>query len=1101
MISISFLSFPQDAERACYESVVNNIRGSDYAMIHYDDSCGQRLRLNSKEEFAAKGSFRYDLVCRERIVPFDSVPECTHCRVKGHIKHFCFNWQMMNCSALVEDDTLPTDDDSSQDTDLRFEGNEANLPLDSASREEIYCPFDASDDRGRSEVREVTAGRGRSVDRRSMDRYSTDRRSTDRHSMDRRSTDRRSADRHSMDRRSADSPSADRLSADRRSGDRRSMDGRTEHSYEEETRSVNIEKKQTDKRDVEEEKKEAEKREADKREAEKREAEKKKTPEKIKKYIPIEAPLCDTDSPKMVGVREIRHRDLKRATSQEKKIAETMLTVRLRMNRFANTGFPYGTFGTAEALLQDATKKHEGKYDFENSCLQGQRRMYFAIEGFMITQMTFDQGLMHMTEEQKMNRFFNKVMRLLTQSDYLVCVSKEIKDIEGMFGFCCFCSNAANRKNDGRKYFRYDVLCKQRYNIEYVDPPEPEKEPSKPEEEPLPPGSETSAANESASVEDAREGRSIDQNKIAQQPAISKFKSTTTNNPPPPGVTDYVDLAKSLCGLTPESTPDIPLPLSAPSVLPKAHSSAKPAIPKATALAPHKSKSSKSVQEPAFKMPSTQSEIPKSVSAPNIPLLPTPSPPPASTQSTTPPPAAIVGKPKLIYAESMPLQIVNQNGPAIAGGDGSDVSEASDVEISFADLMLVIKREFWDVLSESNPGNARQVLEQRFSQYSLVRRFEDILNRLEMKFVPNNEGKYCSFSMLNVAIKVVIVNVGNTPMSYEKAKFEFILDTIISMFMSDYLLVAEENGGKKLKLFLSFTHPVSKGAYRYDQLCLWAAAHIAAANEKIKLARELEEKKKVEEEEKKRLKVEEKKRAKEEEKRAKEEEKRKKNEMKKMEDELKRRTEEIKRKEKEIEDIKKKELEEKKKMEEAIRKKEIEEERRRRRAKEEEEKIKRKEELVRKKEEIEVKKRDMEEKQKRWVHEKIIEEEKRKEEDRRLEEERRRLEEEKIRKEEQKKEGEKRKESVRKREEVMRKEEDKKREEERKKREEERRVEEKRVEEEKRLEEVKRLEEIKLRDEERSRSKERLEEKRSTNKGDRESSKEKSSEKEDKVIN
>ena len=133
---------------------------------------------------------------------------------------------------------------------------------------------------------------------------------------------------------------------DRLSVDRRSIDRPSEHGYEEETRSVNIENKQMDERDEEEEKR--------KKEEEKKKAEEKK---KVKKYIPIEAPLCEKDSPKMIGVREeISEKDLKRATAQEKIIAETMLTVRLRMNRFANTGFPFGTFGSAETRPRNTTE-------------------------------------------------------------------------------------------------------------------------------------------------------------------------------------------------------------------------------------------------------------------------------------------------------------------------------------------------------------------------------------------------------------------------------------------------------------------------------------------------------------------------------------------------------------------------------------------------------------------------------------------------------------------------------------------------------------------------------------------------------------------------
>merc|ERR1712087_516270 len=195
----------------------------------------------------------------------------------------------------------------------------------------------------------------------------------------------------------------------------------------------------------------------------------------------------------------------------------------------------------------------------------------------------------------------------------------------------------------------------------------------------------------------------------------------------------------------------------------------------------------------------------------------------------------------------------------------------------------------------------------------------------------SNDGKFCSFSMMDVGIKVVIVGRGKVTMSYEKAKFEFIVDTIISMFMSDYLSVVVENNVKKLKLFLSYSHPVSKGGFRYDRLCLRAAAEIEEANRKIVEARELEEKKKTEGEEEKRAKEEEKKKAKEEEK-------------KKMEENLKKRTEEIKKQEQEMEAIKKKEAEERKKKQlEEMKRREKEQEELRRKAAEEEERKKKKE--------------------------------------------------------------------------------------------------------------------------------------------------------------
>ena len=92
---------PHDAERAGYENFVRKVRYSDYIKLEKIlkvslFEVGERIGLYGNFEGAAGGSFRYDLLCREKKVRKDDLPVCTHCLEKGHIYRFCMRWQMEN---------------------------------------------------------------------------------------------------------------------------------------------------------------------------------------------------------------------------------------------------------------------------------------------------------------------------------------------------------------------------------------------------------------------------------------------------------------------------------------------------------------------------------------------------------------------------------------------------------------------------------------------------------------------------------------------------------------------------------------------------------------------------------------------------------------------------------------------------------------------------------------------------------------------------------------------------------------------------------------------------------------------------------------------
>ena len=275
--------------------------------------------------------------------------------------------------------------------------------------------------------------------------------------------------------------------------------------------------------------------------------------------------------------------------------------------------------------------------------------------------------------------------------------------MKGMKGLCYFAPDCPQARADGRKYYRYDLLCKQRYDIKIIEPPPVANEPPPP----------------------------------------------VVNEPPPPG--------------------QEPLQLPNDAV---------------------KEADSNGVDASQEGGPATESVFQSS---------------------------SVCTASGIIKPDAMPLQIVNQNGPLRVGFTNSPnlLEQAFDEERSLSKVMLSIKHAFWSCLSDSSPVEARRVLENAFSQYSLMKRFDEILASNNTYYTFRDEGKYRTFMIFGVMIKVGIMKSLNYK-GQERAKFEFVLDTVVAMFMSDYIKVVEEWGMKKLKLFASDSY---HGAYRYDVFC------------------------------------------------------------------------------------------------------------------------------------------------------------------------------------------------------------------------------------------------------------------------------------------